>query len=84
MAVHWVAVPWRGQPVVHVTPAQGGVPWCKRRRGQKGAQVRRMIACGHLLSERVQMGWGLGAVCAECLGLLADDVQSVVRASFSG
>ena len=80
--LHWVAVPWKGQPVVHLLPATAGTPWCKRRRGQNRAQVRRMIACGSLLSELVQMGWGLGAMCAECLGALAEDQQRVVRSSF--
>ena len=80
--LHWVAVPWKGQPVVHLLPAPAGTPWCKRRRGQSRAQVRRMIACGSLLSELVQMGWGLGAMCAECLGALTEDQQRAVRASF--
>ena len=63
----------KGQPRVHLLPADSEVPLCQRRRGQMGKPIVRRASMGTGLPDLCQMGWGKpDVVCAICLAALPD------------
>ena len=67
----WVMIKHKGAPRVHLLPGDGDVPLCRRRRGQIGKPIVRMVSMGTGLSELRQMGWGNpDVVCAICFAAL--------------
>jgi hypothetical protein len=72
-ARRWVMIKHKGQPRVHLLPADSEVPLCQRRRGQMGKPIVRRASMGTGLPDLCQMGWGKpDVVCAICLAALPD------------
>ena len=72
-ARRWIMIKHKGQPRVHLLPADSEVPLCRRRRGQMGKPIVRKASMGTGLPDLRQMGWGKpDVVCAICLAALPD------------
>ena len=78
-ALHWAAVSFSGEPVVHFLPAPKAVPFCRRRKGERGRPLVRVAAAGDGLATLAALAWPASACCPECLSKMPLDSAEAVR-----
>ena len=65
---------------MHLLPAEGDVPLCRRRRGHTGKPISRLQSMGVGLSDLIKMGWNSpDMVCAVCFTALPSEEKAVAR-----
>ena len=76
----WVMIKHKGAPHVHLLPAEGDVPLCRRRRGHIGKPISRLQSMGVGFSDLIRMSWnGPDVVCSACFAALPDEERAVAR-----
>ena len=61
----WMMTKHKGAPHVHLLPAEGDVPLCRRRRGHIGKPISRLQSMGVGFTDLIKMSWnGPDVVCA--------------------
>ena len=76
----WVMIKHKGAPHVHLLPAEGDVPLCRRRRGHIGKPISRLQSMGVGFSDLIKMSWnGPGVVCSVCFTALPNEEKAVAR-----
>ena len=76
----WVMVKHKGAPHVHLLPAEGDVPLCRRRRGHIGKPIKRLQSMRVGFPDLIKMSWnGPDVICAVCLTALPNEERAVAR-----
>ena len=64
----WEATKKRGAILVHLLPQQGAVPFCRRKKGARGQQLKRVVAKGETMQQLCAVA-ELDSLCSDCVRL---------------
>ena len=76
---NWAAVSFNNEPIVHFLPGPGEVPFCRRRRGDKGRPLVRVAAAGHGAATLAALLWPASVCCAECVVRMPLGAAAAIR-----